>query len=226
MLDLPMAKNNAAKNDAVLLSRTRVATPCRADWNAMVGDDRSRFCGGCRKNVYNLSAMTATEAANLIREKEGKLCVRYYERTDGTVLTQDCPIGVAAVKRKVARVFAAGIVGFAALFSAATQWWMTDTGNLFAERFHALAERISPTAPSSEVIYEEQVLGGISFSPTVESSPEPVEATMGAPEPMMGEVAPSVRTATLGAVITDEQPAVMGKPRLSAPNGHAKKRSK
>lgn len=65
---LPMTRNNAAA-DAVLLSRTRVATPCRADWDAMVGDDRSRFCGSCRKNVYNLSVMTAAEAATLIREK-------------------------------------------------------------------------------------------------------------------------------------------------------------
>src|SRR6516162_8887116 len=38
--------------------RLRVASPCPADWNAMQGDDRVRFCGQCEKNVYNLSAMT------------------------------------------------------------------------------------------------------------------------------------------------------------------------
>ncbi len=65
--------------------RLRVASPCPADWNAMQGDDRVRFCGQCVKNVYNLSAMTHAEAEDLIREKEGKLCVRSaYGRNAGT----------------------------------------------------------------------------------------------------------------------------------------------
>ena len=73
--------------------------------------------------------MTGQEAASLIREKEGKLCVRFYQRADGTVLTQDCPTGVAAVRRKITRAVAAGIVGVAALLSAVTQWWKTENGN-------------------------------------------------------------------------------------------------
>lgn len=54
-----------------LLQIVDVATPCHAEWNSMTGDDRSRFCGQCRKHVYNLSAMTADQAVSLIREKEG-----------------------------------------------------------------------------------------------------------------------------------------------------------
>ena len=81
------------KTDIPLLADVRVASPCHAAWDNMKGDEQTRFCGLCRKNVYNLSEMTRQEAENLIREKEGKLCVRYYQRTDGTVLTKDCPIG-------------------------------------------------------------------------------------------------------------------------------------
>ena len=197
MQPLPMAHKPAPVPDAVLLANTHIATPCRADWNAMTGDTRSRFCGSCRKNVYNLSAMTAPEAAALIREKEGKLCVRYYERADGTVLTQDCPVGVAAVRRKAARVFAAGIVGFAALFSAATQWWTTDTGtNLFADRLHHWAERIHPTPPSPPRIMG-KVAGMPVETPTetmglAETVPEPPPAIVGAPEPFMGEAPPEI----------------------------------
>ena len=90
--------------------RLRVASPCPADWSAMQGDDRMRFCGQCEKNVYNISAMTHAEAEALIREKEGKLCVRFFQRTDGTVLTADCPVGR---RRKLNRriLVAAGAAG-------------------------------------------------------------------------------------------------------------------
>lgn len=74
----------------------RVATPCHANWDEREGDERARFCGQCHKHVYNLSAMSAAAAAELIREKEGKLCVRFYQREDGTVLHgEDCPVGLA-----------------------------------------------------------------------------------------------------------------------------------
>ncbi len=92
--------NPASVPTAIALESLQVASPCHADWNAMRGDDRSRFCPSCAKNVYNLSAMTRPEAELLLQEKEGRLCVRYYLREDGTMLTQDCPVGVAALKQR------------------------------------------------------------------------------------------------------------------------------
>jgi hypothetical protein len=86
------------------LENTQIATPCTADWNAMapVGDAPSqvRHCEQCHLNVYNLSAMTRHQAEALIAEHtqqhpESRLCVRLYRRADGTVLTQDCPVGLA-----------------------------------------------------------------------------------------------------------------------------------
>lgn len=76
------------------LNQIKIATPCSADWGEMTGDERVKFCGLCRKNVYNLSSMTAQAARDLIKEKEGKLCVSFFRRYDGTVLTSDCPIGL------------------------------------------------------------------------------------------------------------------------------------
>jgi hypothetical protein len=70
----------------------------------MYGDERKRFCSDCKLNVYNLSGMTRREAENLVLNAEGRLCVRYFKRADGTVLTADCPVGWAAVKRRVSRV--------------------------------------------------------------------------------------------------------------------------
>jgi hypothetical protein len=76
-----------------LLDSVTIASPCPAVWDAMQGDDRSRFCSTCQKNVYNFASMTAEEATALIVAREGKLCGRVYHRKDGTVLTADCPVG-------------------------------------------------------------------------------------------------------------------------------------
>jgi hypothetical protein len=86
-------------SDTNLLGKIRIASPCTASWDDMRGDDRVRFCQHCRLNVYNLSAMTRQEAEALIREKEGRLCIRFYARRDGTVLTDNCPVGLRAVRR-------------------------------------------------------------------------------------------------------------------------------
>jgi hypothetical protein len=86
------------------LEEVRVASPCPADWGRMVGDERVRFCGSCSLHVFNLSGMTRREAEALVTNAEGRLCVRFFRRADGSILTRDCPVGLAAVRRRVARV--------------------------------------------------------------------------------------------------------------------------
>ncbi|HEY0545643.1 MAG TPA: hypothetical protein VGC91_09725 [Pyrinomonadaceae bacterium] len=86
------------------LSRVKVASPCAADWESMIGDARRRFCAQCELNVYNLSEMTKREAEELLNQTEGRLCVRFYRRADGTILTQDCPVGWRAMRRRLKRV--------------------------------------------------------------------------------------------------------------------------
>ncbi len=83
-----------------VLQNIEVAAPCSADWNDMTGDDRVRFCGDCKLNVYNLSAMTEDQIVGLVRETEGRLCGRFYRRPDGTILVQDCPKGLRAIVRR------------------------------------------------------------------------------------------------------------------------------
>jgi hypothetical protein len=86
------------------LDHIKIASPCSADWDEMLGDTRKRFCTDCKLNVYNLSEMTQKEAERFLFEAEGRVCVRLYKRQDGAVITQDCPVGWAAIKRKVSRV--------------------------------------------------------------------------------------------------------------------------
>jgi hypothetical protein len=121
-----------------VLDNIRVAAPCTADWNKMEGDERVRACGDCNKNVYNLSGMTREEAEALIIEMEGELCVRYYQRADGTILFGDCTIGVSRRRRRKL------VAGAAALLAA--------TGAVaYGVRAHSV-----------------QVLGGISARPSEE----------------------------------------------------------
>ena len=96
------------KPDTIQLSNLRIASPCPADWNKMVGDERVRHCSECNLSVYNLSAMTERQVQELIAGSRGnRLCARLYRRGDGTVLTQDCPWSFRALTRKVSRVAAA-----------------------------------------------------------------------------------------------------------------------
>lgn len=97
------------------LSHVRVAAPCRADWERMRGNDRVRFCDQCSMNVYNLSNMAKKDAEALILGMEGRLCVRYYSRSDGSILTDNCPAGLRAIKRRVSgfsRAVASSVLSF------------------------------------------------------------------------------------------------------------------
>ena len=100
-----------------LLDRLYVAKPCTADWEAMAGDERVRFCNLCKLNVYNLSAMSRQEAETLIAQTEGRLCTKFYRRADGTILTQDCPVGWRALQRRVSRTASAVFSTLLSLFA-------------------------------------------------------------------------------------------------------------
>jgi hypothetical protein len=93
-----------------VLEDIRIAAPCGADWSAMVGDERVRFCGSCQKNVYDLSKLSRAEAERLVAAHDGPApCVRLYKRRDGTVITNDCPVG--RKRRRLRRIVAAGVGG-------------------------------------------------------------------------------------------------------------------
>jgi len=97
------------------IERLRIATPCPMSWAQMTGDDRVRFCDQCHLNVYNISELTRIEAEALIAASEGRLCARLFRRADGTILTKDCPVGLRALRRRVAKRTAAIFAGMVSL---------------------------------------------------------------------------------------------------------------
>ena len=77
------------RNQPLSLEVIRVAEPCPKSWDGMQGDDRVRYCEGCRKHVHNLSAMTRGQAVTLLETcaAAGGLCVRFERGSDGRVET-------------------------------------------------------------------------------------------------------------------------------------------
>ena len=83
------------------LEDLQIASPCGVSWDDMRGDARVRHCDHCTLNVYNISEMSREEAMSLIRAHEGdRVCIRMLRREDGTVITADCPIGLARVRQR------------------------------------------------------------------------------------------------------------------------------
>ena len=141
-----------ARRSLPMLDQVRVASPCNASWDEMLGDERVRFCMSCEKNVYNLSAMPREDAERLLQERIGKdLCVRFYQRADGTILTEDCPVGVKKKRRKklALAVAGAGAMAFAATSmlargTCATTGLMVQ-GEMAVEPTPTIGEATDPT---------------------------------------------------------------------------------
>ena len=62
----------------------RILNRCDADWDSMIGDDTTRFCRACQKNVVNVDALDEEAFRALIAS--GRACVRGRALPDGTVL--------------------------------------------------------------------------------------------------------------------------------------------
>ena len=126
------------------LTNLKIGSPCSANWDDMYGDDRERFCGDCKLNVYNLSGMTTYDAENLLRNSEGRLCVRYYKRADGTIITSDCPVGWARVKR---RVTVAATAAFSLLITLVTSVFLV---NFLTRKVPAISIIMPLTTPTPQ----------------------------------------------------------------------------
>jgi hypothetical protein len=123
------------------LDALEVVTPCPMLWSEMQGDERVRFCDRCRKNVYNLEAMSRSDALAVIGRAEGQACVRLSRRPDGTVTTGDCRTRLRQARRR-------GLLAFAVMLLVVLP------GQLLAQAFglHTLAALLRPKpAPSVEV---------------------------------------------------------------------------
>src|SRR5262245_56534798 len=103
---LPRRFTPMHKHASVSLDIIEIANPCPASWEKMRGDDRVRFCEECQLNVYNVCAIPREAALKLLNERgegRGVLCVGWYKRGDGTVISAGCGGGLRTAARRAAR---------------------------------------------------------------------------------------------------------------------------
>lgn len=117
----------------------RVSSPCPKKWEDLAGDDRVRYCGDCRLNVYNLAEMSRPEVEALVRNSRGRLCGRLYLRGDRTATRRDCPGARSRMLLRRAATVAGVLllVAFGCLFRSlpgpdrtALPFWVRDLVNM------------------------------------------------------------------------------------------------
>src|SRR5262249_12361646 len=99
----------------------------------MHGDDRSRFCTQCNLHVYSFSQMSAKEIEQLLAEKEGRICARIYQRSDGTIPTQDCPIGLRSRIQRAGRIVVSALSAAMSVCVAVAQTTIPKQSSVEAE---------------------------------------------------------------------------------------------
>jgi hypothetical protein len=167
---------SASSRVASRLDDVKIATPCHARWDDMIGDDKVRFCGKCQKDVFNLSAMTRDDAETLLRERSGSMCARLFRRTDGTVMTADCPVGVRAKRvRRLAIVVGGGMAAAA------------------ATTLYGYSERQGKIPPCDA---QPHAMGAVAFTAQPPPTSAPADSTFA--HPVMGGLPPQPPPAMMG----------------------------
>lgn len=140
-----------------------IASPCHEDWDQMTGDDKKRFCHSCEKNVHNLSSMSDQEISDLLSRPDN-VCVRLYKRHDGTILTEDCPIGLEKVKSHLKRK--QFIAAFFCLMTLIFSFQLKA-----GER--ALKGKVAISQEMPEIMGDVMIMGGLTAPPIPEPTPMP-----------------------------------------------------
>ncbi len=120
----------------------------------MAGDDAVRHCGSCKSNVYNLSAMNDAEVETLLARGED-VCIRYYYRPDGTIVTTKC----ADRSQRAPSAVTAGVVSTLAV----------------ASTLGGITAVLGDPAPQTAMVEGERVLvamGGFRLAPSKPLTPE------------------------------------------------------
>lgn len=107
-----------------ILDSLMIAAPCNVGWDNMQGTDKVRFCHQCNLNVYNTSKMTGSELQQLLATDAEMPCLRLYRRADGTVITEDCPVGLRKIRdrfRQLGRLVASTFAFASTVVSALAQ---------------------------------------------------------------------------------------------------------
>jgi hypothetical protein len=74
----------------IQLDQVAIDTPCPMKWADLDGDDKQRFCDECSLHVLNLSAMTRTEAEDVLTREASsgqRVCVTLQRDASGAIVS-------------------------------------------------------------------------------------------------------------------------------------------
>ena len=103
------------------LNTLTIPSPCTADWDSMIGNDRVRFCEHCNLEVHNLSMMTRNQAQRIVSRSNGRLCVRYRHDSSGRPITLPMGQKLHRIGRHVSRIAAGAFTATLSVTSAVAQ---------------------------------------------------------------------------------------------------------
>lgn len=89
---------NSSTRESSFLDRISTSSPCTVAWDDMTGTQRVRDCSQCSRPVFNISNMSTVEAEAFLKVNGDSQCLAYYRRKDGTIMTDDCPIGLRKIR--------------------------------------------------------------------------------------------------------------------------------
>ena len=198
---------------AVSLEVIDIARPCPANWDEMRGDDAVRFCKHCSLNVYNLSAMSREAAERLVAEREGKLCVRFYRRLDGTVITRDCEGAWKLAAKRVGRFAraATAVVLTAALAPLGFSRWLGAAPTEKSSSSSTPAVCVKPPQQATEVKGEPMAVMGDFAMPV---QPPPQQPPQQPQVQFLGRIANPRKAPIMGGM---EPPQQQPQPLMGAP---------
>lgn len=150
-----------------------IEEPCEEPWDGMrdLGDGR-RHCAMCMQDVFDLSRMTREAAEALVFEDSKRVCVRFFRRSDGTVVTSDC----TPIRHRALRKAAGGALRLGARFVAACLTLLAAAGVARAQGFDVF-RWIRSTDVGKGLLFEEMPMAGAPLMMEPEEM-EPEEAQM------------------------------------------------
>jgi ankyrin repeat protein len=161
-----------------LIDSIEVKSPCSENWDEMRGNEKVRFCAHCALEVNNISALTRKQAMRLVRQSNGKLCVRYIQNP-----IDKKPVFAGKLYQITRRSrLAAGVLGASLTLSTLTYAQgapmlskRNNTANVSAEKQLKEEKIRSATASISGTVIDEN--GAVIPGVTVVLSGEGIEQT-------------------------------------------------
>jgi hypothetical protein len=191
----------------------------------MQGDDRKRLCSGCSRHVFNISDMTRSEANHFLAENGTTQCMIFYRRQDGTIMTDNCPVGLRKLRdqaKALARA-AAAVMAFALSWTTAFAQ-SSDTARGAKKPTDSRARMLGEPAaiPPAGFKYQGNPAGGgfilvpttkpdgkvISTDGKVKVDPQPVQALPG--QVVIQPTNPQPERILMGKPVMKHEPVVTG----------------